>query len=1340
METLKWLQLTSLTRRLLPGVALVLALWVDVVAFDANAVWQLCPGSVCNSPALSASSVQSRCEQPLGSAFDRRALCVGEAICREECAKRPDCHSISVSNSQQICFLKPMSCEDSENWYLDREYFAFVKGGLPIGCPASPSPTLLPSTFTSTLPLLPNLPPNMFNLHTPAPHTGLPPSHATVDSTFQVNLHTPPPLIVATGPGRLSAPASQAQVTPALWPHGLPPDESVTNPGDRWLVHLGKSCQVPGMKMDSNFDRCLDHSDREGFAESFKLGAAAICLDVNRCMQLCDQTDGCFAVEMSQVVNRCELKGTRCTEPENWVASGNMNLLVVGRNQESTQAASCRSYTCPKGYELRPDEISSPSLAYCCRKVKTAKDCSSHRTRGSCPWHCSWKYGTCKAVCRGNSETWDAGWGGCATYLSGRNHAWCDFDSFQGLLAREVCAGCGECDQMHIRTPAFHHISHGGEDVLHHVSHDLVQAARARAFAKASVGEDVLHHVSHDLVQAARARAFAKAARAAVESKERDETMEDAQSPWFKRHRSTHPHRSKFRGVEHYNAADIALAWCSIFGILVAVIAMRLVLSRSKSLGKQLWSVSSTLVAVLVATLLFSTIRRSIDLLVGGEDPFWAQLLPAYGFFLCIFLMLQASLVFGLTKDLTHSQTMEELSRMEQVRRSLILQGPEEDSFRYFVSILLSYMCGFAATDAGGALQHAGYFGTSHGVFKAVEALLLHQLLLMVLEHMASLAIRRWRRDAYSTWLEALQDLPIAMSMAFLAVEVFSFELTGVFPEQSVLGRKGRVLDALDGEVPPMRSTLFLYLVGFVALGACMKLSGRVATCEQSLYRLLALCQRASALAAAWSFLRATRWLARRLCVLTDFHQAGALAREFGLVVVLSIPALLVAVWLERVEVSLRVDTMQRARTSLLALDGPEADYFRYSPGRIALVSALGVILGVAWEGSVSRGVTAAASVMPRSSELAAQEILVTLVALLIVLVWCWMRGPEGSAYSQISPSTKDARPDPHLARHATVLPEDEVKDSHPDPRLARHASVLLEEPEVTELLDDPEEAQREQERLQREEAQREQERLQREEAQREQERLQREEAQREQERLQREAQAEKERKAKEEAAKAKRKAEEAKRAEELPAFEGEELLLDIGFTKVQARKALARTNGNVEEAMELLLDPNVTGEFLNLEPPTEASSSSGGTKSKEIRADEPGTGDRIPPEPEDPVLLELEEQRRLHVQGQTLLTREAAYSLMSLGAARGRHGDYRGAMEAFEESRQAYAHVNLLETEEGVALLSNMAFTQVQRGDHQAAVGLYEEAKAICERRDLLDKPSGQRVLRCLAKAQAER
>jgi hypothetical protein len=63
---------------------------------------------------------------------------------------------------------------------------------------------------------------------------------------------------------------------------------------------------------------------------------------------------------------------------------------------------------------------------------------------------CACGGGVAEGACAGESATFDAGWGDCATYEPGSpNHAFCavDYDASQGMFAMHTCPHCGVCQQ-----------------------------------------------------------------------------------------------------------------------------------------------------------------------------------------------------------------------------------------------------------------------------------------------------------------------------------------------------------------------------------------------------------------------------------------------------------------------------------------------------------------------------------------------------------------------------------------------------------------------------------------------------------------------------------------------------------------------------------------------------------------------------------------------------------------------------------------------------------------------------------------------------------------------------
>ncbi|CAE7565960.1 unnamed protein product [Symbiodinium sp. CCMP2592] len=339
--------------------SLLLLLVVERVvdAWDVNGAWQLCIGVVCRSRPLDVSSDPDRCSE-----FDRRkfavssgALCLSQGSCKRKCSERADCHHVQTYVNEEVCYLKPLACEADDHWYADQEYFAFVKSDLTVGCPEQPL-SRPPSTLATTAaPLAQRDGEELVVFHTPSPLAIPAASQETEPVTL--SFHTPAPIVapptarsswshreppVPQEPVKLSFHTPAPMVAPSAaakssWPHGRAPQESLTNPGDRWYVRLGKRCVQEGLNMEGHDDQCFKHPGRNGFVGSFRSGRSAICLDVNRCMQLCDKTQDCHAVEMSQV-DRCQLKPAGCLSEGQWEPDASTNLVVLSHSSRTTSS------------------------------------------------------------------------------------------------------------------------------------------------------------------------------------------------------------------------------------------------------------------------------------------------------------------------------------------------------------------------------------------------------------------------------------------------------------------------------------------------------------------------------------------------------------------------------------------------------------------------------------------------------------------------------------------------------------------------------------------------------------------------------------------------------------------------------------------------------------------------------------------------------------------------------------------------------------------------------------------------------------------------------------------
>ncbi|CAJ1350637.1 unnamed protein product, partial [Effrenium voratum] len=196
-----------------------------------NDPWQLCINALCQSPALDVSGEPRRCseEDRLRLNAGPNALCASEAVCRDLCAGRHDCHTAQVLTTEEVCYLKPMACERANTWYRDEFYLGFVKSGLPKGCPDIEDTAQLPrepQTTPEPAPapapeLQPGQPGELF-FHTPAPESveeaAGPAWSATVHFHTSAPSRAPAVAISPPAPTQGGGPPASPAVAPAAWP------------------------------------------------------------------------------------------------------------------------------------------------------------------------------------------------------------------------------------------------------------------------------------------------------------------------------------------------------------------------------------------------------------------------------------------------------------------------------------------------------------------------------------------------------------------------------------------------------------------------------------------------------------------------------------------------------------------------------------------------------------------------------------------------------------------------------------------------------------------------------------------------------------------------------------------------------------------------------------------------------------------------------------------------------------------------------------------------------------------------------------------------------------------
>jgi len=529
-------------------------------------------------------------------------------------------------------------------------------------------------------------------------------------------------------------------------------------------------------------------------------------------------------------------------------------------------------------------------------------------------------------------------------------------------------------------------------------SHETSATTSARPSSSVSStndGEKVLLHTLEEIVLAGTAKDLVRA-KAEARKSLRTATLTSTTLTTSHADHVSNLHR---HGKHEFDVLDITAAWLVILGVVVTTAVIRLGFGR---LWKALWPVTSSSVVVLQAALLFVSFRGCLDFFMSGERPFWEKTLPAFGFFLFLFLLLQVSMLFG-TNPGSDDRTEPEEYLSTKLQRSFVLQGPGDDS-QGFQSILLAYMCGFASVDAGVALLDEEFFRDS--VLKAAAAVLANQVLVAMLDGLSSLLLRRRRMTAR---LQALKDVVVSMPMAFLLVHLLSFLVSGQMQEHAWEQHWEHHGEVIPTEVSEA-AAVALPSVGVLAAGAALVLSSHERRESIILRRLMSLCQRISSFLMAWCFLWVICKLARRLGLLVPLGEEGSLVRELILDLGISALALVVAFLLDRAEV-VASRNARPASTALLPSTVPVS----WSSGRAALSAGLGLLLGVTWQACLSKAAVVAASVIPQSE--LAELGLMLLVALLVLWAWCWPQsatsnqGEDREGYAVIGLTSPESTP-----------------------------------------------------------------------------------------------------------------------------------------------------------------------------------------------------------------------------------------------------------------------------------------------------------------------------------------
>jgi len=260
---------------------------------------------------------------------------------------------------------------------------------------------------------------------------------------------------------------------------------------------------------------------------------------------------------------------------------------------------------------------------------------------------------------------------------------------------------------------------------------------------------------------------------------------------------------------------------------------------------------------------------------------------------------------------------------------------------------LLAHLCGFAAIDAGIALQRISPFMQSP-LWSAV-AVVAAQALLMGIFELSRLAKGRSFENAKqdvrrAVWEEACrvsEDDIAALSASFLVVQVLRFQFSGNPPS------KHFPFERLDMQLSQsIAPVLQMYGCGiaFAAAAVLSSLLARKSSPSSSLRCRLCTIQKTMAMTFAWCMLWATHWEALRLDFLKHWDiQPGSVAWQLALSVVSSCLAFALLFTLDGIEDAAGHEESARSLTRSMTM-------------------ALSLLMGISWECTLEESIRNLAS------------------------------------------------------------------------------------------------------------------------------------------------------------------------------------------------------------------------------------------------------------------------------------------------------------------------------------------------------------------------------------------
>jgi len=467
-----------------------------------------------------------------------------------------------------------------------------------------------------------------------------------------------------------------------------------------------------------------------------------------------------------------------------------------------------------------------------------------------------------------------------------------------------------------------------------------------------------------------------------------------------------HLHRSwkhDRRFQRKYTTEEVSVAVLLLVVVLFVLAMFYLVNYRDNDIRLYMWSIISATVCIFTSVLCFSACKGCLKFFLG-EAPEGVRLATCFVLVLGIFAALQltTAVISGtvcegrgvnlaeevwVIADSLHSSYGHKILE-HQVRHKAGKHGVADiQAQAIFVSkqqteldlrvrkmkcfaSLLTYACGFAAIDAGGALQQIPYFKRSP--IWAVMPVVISQVFLVTLFglfrlvhdfHLPSrgtLMKRDLREGLWERECHESETQIASLSASFLLVQALRFQVSGVMPNADGL-EKTELWQTQSIEHVRM---LYAWGLGSAAISVVLGLIVHKSSETSTLRCCLHVIQSTTGMIFAWCTIWATRWEALRLPELQQFElQPGSMGYQILLAMTASVFSVLLIFIFDVIEDMCGQEGVMGGLTQ-------------------SVISALSLLVGFSWQRCFQEAVKDVGQMSPRPvfMELVVSMIVVVLV------------------------------------------------------------------------------------------------------------------------------------------------------------------------------------------------------------------------------------------------------------------------------------------------------------------------------------------------------------------------